>query len=311
VTTAEKTPVLVLGGGPDRERDISLASARAVARALRDHGGFEVHEQTIDRPAPAELASMPPGVVFPVLHGSWGEGGPLQDLLAESGRPYVGCRPFAARCAMDKIAAKLAAARRGAPTQPAALVAVSDPVCPLPLPVVVKPAHEGSSVGLHVCTDHAAWRRAHEEAARQLDRPYLVESLIGRQGARRELAVGMLSGRALPIIEVTPAEGVYDFEAKYVRGDTRYTVRPELPNGLAERLGEWAEGIAESIGASGLSRVDFMLDADGAPWFLEINTMPGFTASSLYPMAARAAGIEMPELCARLVAQARPGGDAA
>lgn len=302
-----KPAVLVLGGGPDRERQISLDSARAVAQALRAHGGYEVHEHTIDRLTAEELAAMPTGAVFPVLHGVWGEGGPLQDLLAHSGRAYVGCRPGPARSAMDKVAAKLAAARCGVPTQPAALVSVCDPVCPLPLPVVVKPVHEGSSVGLHLCHSEHDWRRAHDEASSDPARAYLVERLIGANGQRRELAVGVFEGRALPAIEIAPAEGVYDYAAKYTRGDTRYTPRPELPEGLVERLSDWAVSLAEAIGASSISRVDFMLDETGRPWFLEINTMPGFTGSSLFPMAAQAEGIEMPALCARLAASAQAG----
>lgn len=290
--------VLVLGGGPDRERGVSLESAAAVGRALRN-AGFEVHERTIDRIHPGALAALPGDLVFPALHGAWGEGGPLQELLVLDGRPFVGCGPSAARLGMDKIASKLLAARLGVPTEPAAVLNPQDPSCPLPFPVVVKPIFEGSSVGLHICEGEVQWRRARVEA----DRPTMVERLV--EAPRREIAVGVLDGRTLPIVEIAPAEGVYDFAAKYERSDTRYVVRPDLPGDASERAEKWALDIAREMGASALCRVDFLIPPDGAPRFLEINTLPGFTEHSLYPMAASASGLEMPALCRTLVERAR------
>ncbi len=302
--------VLVLAGGPDDERAVSLESAAAVAAALREAGAV-VHEVTIDRPTLDELAGMPGEVVFPVLHGVFGEGGPLQDVLAGLGRPFVGSGPMAARVAMDKLATKLVAAGLGIPTLPACVLSAQDAVLSMELPVVVKPVHEGSSVGLHVCADAAAWGRAHEAASRDIEarpgRVYMVEPMV----RGRELTVGVLERggdvSVLPIVEIAAAGGVYDYAAKYDRDDTRYGVEPELPGGVAAACRDAAVTLVRALGVRHLGRVDFLLDDEGTAWLLEVNTMPGFTGHSLLPMAARAAGMEMPALCARVVRAAVEG----
>jgi D-alanine-D-alanine ligase len=296
------TSVLVLAGGPDAEHQVSLASARGIADALREHGDLDVIERTIDRLTPAQLASMPGDVIFPALHGAYGEGGPLQDLLERDGRAYVGSGPGAARLAMDKIATKSRALRLGVPTPDSAVLDLRDERCPLALPVVLKPVHDGSSVGLHMCATEAAWRGARDVALADRranpHRVYMVERMV--PGAR-ELTVGVLDDRALALIEIRAASGTYDYEAKYHRDDTCYLLDPELPAGVGDRLRAQALELASSIGVRHLARVDFMLDEAGIGWLLEVNTMPGFTGHSLVPMAARHEGMEMPSLCARLV----------
>lgn len=297
--------VLVLGGGPDAEREVSLASSQAVAGALAKGGRYRVEYQVIGRLTADELEKLPGDVVFPVLHGAFGEGGPLQDLLDAGGRPYIGCGPSAARRAMDKMGTKLAGALERVPTADACVLDVTDAVCPLPLPVVVKPNNEGSSVGLHVCKTVQAWDAAHaavrDDVKAHPGRAYVVERMI----AGRELTVGVVGhpGRleALPIVEIAPAAGVYDYAAKYQRSDTRYTVGPELPAGVAERMSAWAVAVGHRLGVRHLSRVDFMLPEGGEPMLLEVNTMPGFTATSLLPKAAAATGLDLPALCAHLV----------
>lgn len=296
--------VLVLAGGPDDERAVSLESAAAVAAALREAGAM-VHEETIDRPTVGELAAMPGEVVFPVLHGAFGEGGPLQDVLVALGRPFVGSGPNAARLAMDKLATKLVAASLGIPTLRACVLSAHDAVLPMELPVVVKPVHEGSSVGLHLCRDAAAWAQAHAAVSRDIGarpgRVYMVEPMV----RGRELTVGVLGhGSAisvLPIVEIAAPGGVYDYAAKYDRDDTRYVVDPELADSLATECRDAAVTLTRALGVRHLARVDFLVDREGAAWLLEVNTMPGFTGHSLLPMAARAIGIEMPALCAQLV----------
>jgi len=290
------TTVVVLGGGPDAEREVSLQSASAVASALREHTAFTVVGRTIDRITLEELRAIPGDVVFPALHGAFGEGGPMQDLLELDGRAYVGSGPRASRIAMDKLATKLYASSLGVPTPEACVINPKDERCPLPLPVVVKPVHEGSSVGLHICTTESAWRTALAEV-REGKRVYLAERMI----PGRELTVGLLDGAPLPLVQITPAQGVYDYEAKYNRDDTQYIVDPELPPGLAEAVSERSAALARHLGVRHLARVDFMLDGTGVPWLIELNTMPGFTSHSLVPMAARARGIEMDRLCAGLV----------
>lgn len=297
---SSRKTILVLGGGPDAEREVSLNSARGVAEGLRESGRYDVVERTIDRVSLSDLRDMPGDAVFPVLHGSYGEGGPLQDLMEQDGRPYVGCGPRAARLAMDKLATKLAAARVGIPTPEAAVVNLKDQACPLPLPVVAKPVHDGSSVGLHICKTAARWSAAIEAVAEDVrqrpGRAYLVERFI----RGRELTVGLLDGKPLPIIQIVPADGPYDYEAKYTRDDTQYLLDPELPLGVADTVRRHAAALARELGVRHLARVDFMLDETGTAWLLELNTMPGFTSHSLVPKAARHTGMSMAQLCAAL-----------
>ena len=296
--------VLVLGGGPDAEREVSLNSSKGVADALRAGGRFNVQHRIIDRIALDELKQLPGDVVFPVLHGSFGEGGALQDLLEQDGRPYVGCRPQAARLAMDKMASKLYAARAGIPTAEACIFNSTDESCPFPFPVVVKPVHDGSSVGLHIVSCVNCWTRVRRavvaDIAAKPGRAYMIERFI----AGKELTVGLLDGRPLPVIHIQPADGPYDYEAKYKRSDTRYHVDPELPAGVKQQVQGNAAKLGEAIGVRHVSRVDFLLDSENRPWLLEINTMPGFTATSLVPKAARHIGLEMGDLCAKLVEMA-------
>lgn len=293
--------VIVLQGGPDAEREVSLVSAAAVAEALRAAGRGSVVAHTIDRIDAAGLSALKGDVFFPVLHGQFGEGGPLQELLEQDGRPYVGCRPRAARAAMDKLLTKFMALRTGVPSGETAVLNPRDHECPLELPVVVKPAHEGSSVGLHICKDVASWHAARQKVAEDLhrnsERVYMIERFI----AGREITAGVLDGTALPLIEIVPAAGVYDYQAKYHRDDTRYVVDPQLPFGAAKAIQAYATRMATALGVRHLCRVDFILDRSDTPWLLEVNTMPGFTGHSLFPMAARKVGIEMPALCWRLV----------
>ncbi|MFN7020292.1 MAG: D-alanine--D-alanine ligase [Phycisphaerales bacterium] len=305
-----KTTVLVLGGGPDSEREVSVVSARCIADALDATPNYRAERRTIERIGIDELRAMPGEVIFPALHGGWGEGGPLQDLLEFDGRPFVGSASAAARWAMDKIATKLEAQRLGIPTPRAHVLDLRDQVCPMPFPVVVKPIHEGSTVGLHICRSADEWagvRRTIEESSLMGEgRGYMIEPCItGPDGAKaRELTVGLLDGKALPIIEIRPAEGLYDYEAKYTRNDTEYLFDPPLPPGVAEAIQRQSEHLARSMGVRHLARTDFMLDGTGTAWFLEINTLPGFTDHSLVPKAARKVGLEMRALCASLVEMA-------
>lgn len=298
---------LVLAGGPDAEREVSLKSAACVTEALRASGAFDVRHEVIGQITTAELKRLPGEVVWPVLHGPFGEGGPMQDLLERDGRPYVGCRPAAARLAMDKVATKLAAARAGVPTAPCAVLNPRDESCPIGLPVVLKPIFEGSTIGLFICKSAEQWSVARSEALAS-GRPYMVEPYT----PGRELTVGVveIDGRlrALPAIEIVPADGLYDYEAKYTRNDTQYIVNPALPGETRTEVVSAAVGLCRCMGVRGLARADFMLPkAGGGPILLEVNTMPGFTDHSLVPMAGRAVGLDMPALCATIVNNALRG----
>ena len=288
--------VLVLKGGPDAEREVSLKSGAMVAAALRN-AGIDVNEMTIDRPGLEELRGMRGEVVFPVLHGSWGEGGPLQELLEVDGRPYVGCGPKAARLAMDKIASKALVAEFGVPT-PRSQELRNGVEFNLDFPVVLKPADDGSSVDLRICHSMQEVMRARLEIGPRRDRILAEEFITGR-----ELTVGLIDGECLPIIEIRPRDGTYDYEAKYNRDDTQYILDPSLPDGVSEAVRAFSRAAWHAVGCRDLARVDFMLDERG-PWFLEINTMPGCTDHSLVPKAAKHAGISMEDLVSGLVRRA-------
>lgn len=302
--------VLVLRGGPDREREVSLLSGGNVAEALRAVG-HEVVEADI-RPGELRALDVFEGdAVFPVLHGKWGEGGPLQELLESRGVGYVGCGPEAARLCMDKSHTKRRLDAAGLPTPPWGLVCIDDPA-PLDPPVVVKAVDEGSSFAMAICDTREEVQQARRRLAER--DPVLIERFI----AGRELTVGVVSGdvlsgeapdhdaplRCLPTLEIVPAHGFYDFEAKYRRDDTRYRFELELPADTLDEMQRLAAAVAREMGTRDLGRVDFLLDGENRPWILEINTMPGFTSHSLLPMAAAAAGVDLPTLCDRLVRRA-------
>jgi D-alanine-D-alanine ligase len=295
--------VLVLKGGPDAEREVSLRSGGMVAAALR-RAGAQVEEVTIDKPGLDEIRAMPGDVVFPVLHGPWGEGGALQDLLERDGRPYVGCGPAAARLAMDKPASKRAVSEVGVRTPASQVLRAGDRLTLQP-PLVLKPCDDGSSVDLRVC--RTAEQAEHARAEIHPRRPELLaESFI--EG--REVTIGLLEDRDLPLIEVRPKCGLYDYEAKYNRDDTEYRLDPNLPAGVADGIRRAARLAWKRLGLRDVARMDFMLDAQGA-WFLEANTMPGFTDHSLVPKAAAHGGLPMERLVTLLAERAVARGGTA
>ncbi len=303
-TATRSLRVLVLGGGPDSEREVSLVSSQGVAEALQQ-AGHRVRRDVIDRISAAELRSIGADVIFPVLHGPWGEGGPLQEILEEVGKPFVGCKAPAARLAMDKMATKLASLKAGVPTLPAAVLNLNDDEPPMPLPVVVKPIHEGSSVGVYICRSRADWELAIGSVlAARNTHPTRVSMVEQAVVAPRELTVGVLDGEALPVIEIKAAVEFYDYQAKYTRDDTKYTPDPDLAPGMSAELQRRAIAVARAVGVRHLCRVDFLLDASNNAWLLEVNTMPGFTSHSLVPMAAKHAGLDFAALTNRLVEMA-------
>lgn len=291
----DQTPaVLVLSGGPDAERDVSIASGEQVAAALRDLRKYIVIEQIIQTPTTVEIENMGGDVVFPVLHGTWGEGGELQKRLEAIEIPYIGSDPEASELAMDKLLTKNLLAHDGIAT-PAAQALDPAHACDIEPPLVLKPINDGSSVDLRIC--HTAEEVAEgRKFLHPLRRRLLAEEYI----AGRELTVGIARGRTLPIIEIIPAGEYYDYEAKYIRDDTQYVINPELPSEIACQCREVSLHAFERLGCRDIARVDFMFNEEGL-WFLELNTMPGFTSHSLVPMAAAAADLSMPELCGELV----------
>lgn len=295
-----KPTVLVLAGGPDQEREISLLSAATIAQGLADSGRYRADLRVIGRLTLDELRRLPGDAIFPALHGPWGEGGSVQQLLEADGRPYVGSGPEASRGAIDKVFTKCIAASLGLTCLPTAILRPDEALNPFPFPVVAKPVFEGSTIGLHVCETEDAWRGAHAAAAGS-GIPYMVEPMV----RGRELTVGVVDNgsgmRALPVIEIRPADGLYDYQAKYTREDTRYLIDPELPPGVAELIQRQTVDLARAMGLRDLCRADFLLDDQHRAVFLEVNTMPGFTSHSLVPMAAARVGIPVAELVSAFV----------
>lgn len=288
--------VLVLAGGPDRERPVSLRSGACVAEALRQ-AGHTVIQRDI---TPHDLAALdePFDLVFPVLHGPFGEGGPLQRILEDRGLCFVGSASRSARNAIDKFITKQRADQLNIPTPAYQQLGPSARLTLHP-PLVLKPLTEGSSFNVAICRTGEQVERARA----QLHAHHAI-LLAERYIAGRELTVGIVDDRALPLIEILPAAEFYDFDAKYDRSDTRYAFDPHLPPDLAERLAADALKLYEGLDCRHLGRVDFIVDDAGDRWMLEINTMPGFTDHSLLPKAAARAGMSMAVLCDRLVRSA-------
>lgn len=291
--------VAVLRGGPSREHDISLKTGGAIIDALRA-AGWPVHDCTF------HAAALPPipadtQVVVPALHGIFGEDGEVARLLEERGLPYIGSPPAASACMIDKELTKQALRRAGIPVPRGCLLGDADSPRPadLPLPLIVKPNCDGSTVGLTLVEDDAAWPAALQEAMMN-GQPALVEQYL--PGV--ECTVGLIDGAALPVVEIRPPGAIYTMDAKYVykHGRTQYFCPPErLDVATQARLQDLAAAAYRALGARDLLRIDFRLDAAGAPHVLEANNMPGFTSTSLLPKAAAAVGVDFTMLCQHLV----------
>ncbi len=323
--------IAVLFGGTTAERDVSIASGTEVIKALREAGHEVVAVDTARGVLPppdeerlltsgvapvapelAELDLLSTGdasaltrdpqfrdveVVFLALHGGTGEGGQLQALLDLVGIPYTGSGMLGSAMAMDKDISKRLVRAAGIPT-PEWLMAPVDAreaVERLALPLVVKPSKQGSSVGLTVVRRADEVDDAVEEAFRYDDEVMLEQFIAGR-----ELTVPILADAALPVGEIVPQHEIFDYECKYQPGMSEEIFPAHIEPSLAARAQDLALKSHRALKLGGFSRVDFRLDADGGLWFLEVNTLPGMTAASLFPKAARAAGISFRELCTLL-----------
>ncbi len=283
--------VAVLVGGPGAERAVSLNSGAAVARALRDLGADVTEIDVRD-----EHFELPPGVAlaFNIIHGTFGEDGRLQSILDARGVPYTGEGEIGSRLAFDKIASKKRFEAAGVPTAKWEIVAKGDAPT-LPLPFVVKPPREGSSVGVHIVEDTVALDAALEDCFAR-DHEVLVEELI--RGA--ELTVGIVGDEAFPIVEIVPKVDFYSYENKYTKGASEYFCPARLDAETTRRVQAAALAAHRSLGLEVYSRVDVLLDAAGNPHVLEVNTIPGMTETSLLPKGAAAVGIDFPALCERI-----------
>jgi D-alanine-D-alanine ligase len=298
--------IAVLKGGPGSERPVSLKSAESVIEALRSLGA-EVCD--VDVTDTSFLVPQDVLIAVNMIHGTFGEDGDLQQILEKQGIPYTGAGVESSRTAFDKILSKEKFIAAGVPT-PRSQILKLDGVdtLKLNLPVVVKPPREGSSVGVHIVRTETELAAALADAKR-FGTDTLVEEFI--EG--KELTVGLLGDEALPIIHIEPVSGFYDINNKYPwltgTGKTLYHCPADLDADTTRRVQTAAVNAMQALGVEVYGRADLMLRADGEPFVLEINTIPGMTTSSLLPKAARAVGIEFPELCARIIElslQARP-----
>ncbi len=299
--------VAVLLGGPSAEREVSLMSGRAVVAALRERG---VDAEPFD-PAERDLWTLKRDGydrVFIALHGRYGEDGTVQGALETLGIPYTGSGVMASALAMDKWRTKLVWIAAGIPTPRFRVVdRRSDPmrlVAELGLPLIVKPAREGSTIGItKVSTvDHDEVRLAIDEAARH-DPLILAEEFV----AGSELTASIVGREALPLIRIEAPQGNYDYHSKYFSDETRYHCPAGLPDAIERAIRAQALEAFDIVGATGWGRLDLILRPDGSWSFLEINTSPGMTGHSLVPMAARAAGRAFPDLCVDILRGAHVG----
>jgi D-alanine-D-alanine ligase len=292
---AEKLNITVMLGGPSAEREVSLRSGAAVAKALRSLG-HTVHE--LDPRQPSWI--LPPGtdVVFLALHGSYGEDGTVQEQLEILRVPYTGCGPEASRLAFDKVSAKKRFIKAGIPT--ARFAVFDSPQSGWPdgwqPPVVLKPVRQGSSVGLQIVEETGQWQSALAGAFRH-DTQVLMEEKI----AGRETTVGILAGQALPVAEIRVKIGPFDYKNKYTPGAAEHFCPADFPPDTTARIQDAALGAFHAVGGRDYARVDVMVRASGEPVVLEVNTLPGLTELSILPEAAAAAGLGFPQLCRRII----------
>ena len=287
--------ITVLRGGPSAEREVSLRSGAAVAQALRSLG----HQVDEVDPIPGDL-QIPAGtqVVFLALHGTYGDDGTVQSELEELGLPYTGCGVSASLYAFDKILTKRRCLKAGVPS--ARFERFIDASAPWPNgwkpPVVLKPTRQGSSVGLQFVDRIEDFPSALAESLGHGGEVLMEERIVGR-----ETTVGILDGSPLPVVEVRPKSGSYDYANKYTAGRTEYFCPADFEAAVTAQIQQAALAAFHAVGGRDYARVDVMVQPDGLPVVLEVNTLPGMTETSLLPKAAAAAGIPFPQLCERMV----------
>ena len=308
--------VLVLAGGLSHERDVSLRSGRRVAEAL-GRAGCEAQVRDVDSALLETLRSQSPDVVWPVLHGATGEDGALRDVLETLGVRYVGARPASCRLTWDKPVAKALVEQAGVATPAGVALShatfrelgstgVLDAVVgSLGLPLAVKPARGGSALGLTIV--HSA---AELPSAMVAAYAYGDIALIERFVAGTEVAVSIVEDhdglpQALPAVEIVPDSGVYSYDARYTAGETEFFTPARLSPEASAAAAEAALTVYAVLGHRHLCRVDLIVDESGQPWFLEANSSPGMTETSLLPMALEAAGLDAAATYAALVRRAQ------
>lgn len=295
--------IAVILGGCSSERDVSLRSGRAVADALRARG-YLVREIDLVREELPEGLDADRDLVFPVLHGGFGENGGIQALLERAGFACVGCDSRSSARCMDKLATKRAVAAAGVPV--AADWVLTDNhqaqdaeaiVAKLGASIVAKPSGEGSSVGLAFC-------EGVDDLREFLARPRRGVWLLERRVRGHELTCGVLDGMAMGVVEIAPTSGVYDYASKYTPGSTTYLFPAPIPEDSTLAVRRYSELAFDACGCRDFARADFLLPDGGDPVFLEINTLPGMTATSLLPKSASCIGLSFEALVERMLTPA-------
>lgn len=293
--------ILVVMGGTAAEREISLLTGQAMLKALRD---LRLKVTGLDFKTPQALMKIlafKPRLVVNALHGPGGEDGRLQGFLEWNGIPYTGSGVLASALAMDKHRAKTMMLATGLPTAPWVLMKKKTGPWPrhLTWPVVVKPNDQGSAIGVSLVTKRAGLQPALDQAL-CFGHEVMVEKYI----KGREISIGLLQGRALPVIEIVPKKTFYDYEAKYVAGMSEHIIPARLSAAKTKEVQALAERTAQVFGCKGTPRIDMIVASNGKVFILEVNTLPGMTATSLLPEAASKAGIRFDELMLRLIMDA-------
>lgn len=297
--------VLVVAGGPSAEREISLQSGHAVAHALASRGHYvTAYDPRQEQLTGVEVAHF--DVAFVALHGRYGEDGGVQAQLESLGLPYTGSCAAASALAFSKTAAKEKFLEHGISTPAAVSFYEGEQItecvrraAPLGFPVVVKPDRQGSSLGISFASDLDALAKS-IELALAFDSQGLIEVAI----AGEEWTVPLFDELVLPPIRIDTPHAFFDYEAKYLRGDTAYEFPEDLPPGLLAGIQTTAQNAARSLGVTSLSRVDLRVDSTGQPWVLEVNTIPGLTDHSLAPKSAARMGLTLARLCEEICQRA-------
>ncbi len=289
-------------GGLSPERDVSLTSGQEIFNALKSKG-LNATMIDVDHNIGAALAERKIDLACIALHGTFGEDGTIQGILEYLKIPYTGSGVLASAVAYNKVVSKEIFMERVIPTAPYQVIPAEDRsriMRKLDFPVVVKPSDQGSSIGVSIVRSESKWETA-------LDRAFDVseEVLVEKYIAGKLLAVGMNGPQPMPIVEIIPKSGFYDYEAKYTAGKTDYVCPAELTPEAVDRCNDTAVRVFKALKGRGFPRVDLILDENGTPFVLEMNTIPGMTPTSLLPMAARKAGLEFDELVIEILKRAR------
>jgi D-alanine-D-alanine ligase len=291
----------VLMGGLSPEREVSLTTGKEIFNAIQ-RKGLNVEMIDVDHNIGADLAERKIDLACIALHGTWGEDGTIQGILEYLKIPYTGSGVLGSAIAYNKVVSKEIFMERGIPTAPYQVITVEDRdqvKRTLDLPVVVKPADQGSSIGVSIVRTESQWKTALDQAF-EVSEEILIEQFI--EG--KLLAVGMNGPLPMPVVEIVPKSGFYDYEAKYTEGKTDYVCPAQLTSKEAQQCRDASVRVFKALKGRGFPRVDVILNND-IPYVLEMNTIPGMTPTSLLPMAARQGGLEFDDLVIEILKSAQ------